>query len=249
MKKLIVMLLTGVLTFSMIACGAKKEEPVKTEEQTKKENTVAVMSYADYVAAEIDSEVVIETYVQAKQSWWENKATLYTQDQDGAYFIYNANCSEEDYKKLTQGTKIRVTGFKAEWSGEIEVAEGAKIEILDGNYVAKAEDVTNLLGTDELVKHQNEFVSFSQMTVEDAGNGAAYMYNWDGSGADGNDLYFKVSKNGKTYTFTGESYLCGAGTKVYEAVKALKIGDTVDMEGFLYWYEGVNPHITSITVK
>ena len=173
MKKLIVMLLTGVLTFSMIACGAKKEEPVKTEEQTKKENTVAVMSYADYVAAEIDSEVVIETYVQAKQSWWENKATLYTQDQDGAYFIYNANCSEEDYKKLTQGTKIRVTGFKAEWSGEIEVAEGAKIEILDGNYVAKAEDVTNLLGTDELIKHQNEFVSFSQMTVEDAGNGAA----------------------------------------------------------------------------
>ena len=75
------------------------------------------------------------------------------------------------------------------------------------------------------------------------------MYNWDGSGADGNDLYFKVSKNGKTYTFTVESYLCGAGTMVYEAVKALKIGDTVDMEGFLYWYEGVNPHITSITVK
>ena len=32
-------------------------------------------------------------------------------------------------------------------------------------------------------------------------------------------------------------------------VKNLKIGDTVDMEGFLYWYEGVNPHITSVTVK
>ena len=29
----------------------------------------------------------------------------------------------------------------------------------------------------------------------------------------------------------------------------LKIGDKVDMEGFLYWYEGVNPHITSVTVK
>jgi hypothetical protein len=36
---------------------------------------------------------------------------------------------------------------------------------------------------------------------------------------------------------------------VYEAVKALNVGDTVDMEGFLYWYEGVNPHITSVTVK
>ena len=29
----------------------------------------------------------------------------------------------------------------------------------------------------------------------------------------------------------------------------LKVGDTVDLEGFLYWYEGVNPHITSVTVK
>ena len=27
------------------------------------------------------------------------------------------------------------------------------------------------------------------------------------------------------------------------------VGDKVDMEGFLYWYEGVNPHITGVTVK
>jgi hypothetical protein len=75
------------------------------------------------------------------------------------------------------------------------------------------------------------------------------MYNWDGSGEDGSDLYFNVSYNGETYTFTVESDLCGPGTDVYEAVKALNVGDTVDMEGFLYWYEGVNPHITSVTVK
>ena len=29
----------------------------------------------------------------------------------------------------------------------------------------------------------------------------------------------------------------------------LKIGDKIDMEGFLYWYEGANPHITSVVVK
>ena len=34
-----------------------------------------VLSYADYVAADLDSEVTIESYVQAKQSWWEDKAT------------------------------------------------------------------------------------------------------------------------------------------------------------------------------
>ena len=45
-----------------------------------------------------------------------------------------------------------------------------------------------------------------------------------------------------------ESYLCGAGTEVYEAVKALNVGDVIDIEGFLYWYEGAQPHVTSVTV-
>ena len=212
-----------------------------------------VMTYEEYAAADIDTPVVIETYVQAKQSWWDNTATVYTQDEDGAYFLYNMACSEEDYEKLTAGTKIRVTGYKAEWSGEVEIID-ATFEIIDGEYVAEATDVTALLGTDELIAHQNQFVSFKGMTVEaagqdDDGNDVAYLYKWDGSGQDGDDLYFNVSVGGQTYTFTVESYLCDNTTAVYSAVKGLNVGDTVDMEGFLYWYEGVNPHITSVTVK
>lgn len=207
-----------------------------------------VMTYAEYIAADLDTEVVVETYVQAKQSWWEDKATVYTQDEDGAYFIYQMACSEEDYEKLTPGTKIRVTGYKSEWSGEVEITD-ATFEIIDGNFVAEPLDVTDLLGTDELINHQNELVSFTDMTVEDAGNGEAFMYNWDGSGTDGDDLYFNVSVNGETYSFVVESYLCDNTTDVYAAVKNLAIGDVVSMEGFLYWYEGANPHITSVTVK
>lgn len=211
-----------------------------------------VMTYAEYVAAAVDSEVVIEGYVQAKQSWWDNKATVYAQDKDGAYFMYDMACSEEDYAKLTQGTKIKVTGFKAEWAGEVEIMD-ATFEIMDGSYIASAVDATAWLGTDELIKHQNEFVAFKGMTVEaskDAnGNDVAFLYNWDGSGQDGNDLYFNVSLNGQTYSFTVESYLCDNTTEVYNTVKNLNIGDTVDMEGFLYWYEGANPHITRVTVK
>ena len=215
---------------------------------TPVENETSVMSYADYVAAELDSEVVVETYVQAKQSWWEDKATVYTQDEDGAYFLYNMACSEEDYAKLTPGTKIRVTGFKSEWSGEVEITD-ATFEIIDGNYVATATDVTALLGTDELIQHQNKFVSFTGMVVADKKDGAAYLYKWDGSGVEGDDLYFDVTDAaGNTYTFTVESYLCGKDTEVYKAVQNLKVGDKIDMEGFLYWYEGVNPHITSVKV-
>ena len=132
----------------------------------------------------------------------------------------------------------------------MEVAEGATFEILEGNYIAPVEDVTSLLGSDDLIKHQNKFVAFKGMTVEaskDAdGNDAAFLYNWDGSGQEGDDLYFNVSLNGNTYTFTVESYLCDSSTDVYKAVQGLNIGDKIDMEGFLYWYEGVNPHITSV---
>jgi hypothetical protein len=207
-----------------------------------------VMTYAEYVAAELDSEVVIEAYVQAKQSWWEDKATVYAQDEEGAYFLYNMACSAEDFEKLTVGTKIKVTGYKAEWSGEVEIVD-ATFEIVEGNYVAEAKDVTELLGTDELINYQNQFVAFKGMTVEVLNDsGDAFLYKWDGSGQDGDDLYFNVNYNGNTYTFTVESYLCDNTTDVYAAVKDLKIGDTIDMEGFLYWYEGVNPHITSVTV-
>ena len=211
-----------------------------------------VMTHDEYLAAAVDDEVTIETYVQAKQSWWEDKATFYTQDKDGAYFIYNMPCSEEDYEKLVPGTKIKVTGYKAEWSGEIEVADVSSFEIEDGEYIAEPLDVTDLLGKDELIDHQNELVSFKGMTVEAAGqdadgNDVAYLYNYDGSGSEGDDLYFNVSLNGETYTFTVESYLCDKDSDVYKAVEALNIGDKIDMEGFLYWYEGVNPHITSVT--
>lgn len=240
------------------ADDAAKEDADTAEETTAAsqqapsgEKSEGVMTYEEYMAAELETEVVVETYVQAKQSWWEDKATLYTQDEDGAYFIYNAACSQEDYEKLEPGTKIKVTGYKSEWSGEVEIIDAA-LEIQEGSYVAPAVDVTALLNTDELIEHQNQFVTFKGMTVEaagqnDTGEDVAFLYNWDGSGEDGDDLYFNVSLDGNTYTFTVESYLCDNTTEVYQAVKELSVGDVIDMEGFLYWYEGVNPHITSVT--
>ena len=277
MKKLLAMVLTVSMTAAMVGCGqtaettetAAESTAVETVESTAAEETATesteestaaeeaageVLSYADYVAADLDSEVTIESYVQAKQSWWEDKATVYTQDQDGAYFVYNMACSEADYELLTPGTKILVTGYKSEWSGEVEIIDATfQIEDDGDTFIAEPLDVTEMLGSDELIDHQNQLVSFKGMTVEAAGKDAdgkdvAFLYNWDGSGSDGDDLYFNVSYNGETYTFTVESYLCDNSTDVYKAVTSLEIGQTVDMEGFLYWYEGANPHITSVKV-
>lgn len=238
MKKILALMLTLCVLLGLSAFASAEE--------TKGEG---VMTYAEYAAADLDTEVVVETYVQAKQSWWDNKATVYTQDQDGAYFLYNMACSEEDYAKLVPGTKIKVTGYKAAWSGEVEITD-ATFEIEEGSFIAEPLDITDKLASEDLINYQNLLVSFKGMTVEASNDeGAAFLYSWDGSGAhDSNsDLYFKVSKDGQTYSFTVESYLCDNTTDVYAAVENLKVGDVIDLTGFLYWYEGANPHIISVT--
>ena len=214
-----------------------------------------VLSYEEYMAAELDTEVTIQAYVQAKQSYYaeQGTATVYLQDQDGGYFAYDMACTQEEYDAMTEGTCIQVSGFKSEWSGEIEIMDGQLDQIVEGDtFVAEPFDATSLLGTDELEQHQNEKVSFTGLTVAPStdadGNEVAFLYNYDGSGTQGDDVYFNVSYNNQTFSFVVESYLCDSESEVYKAVEALEVGQTIDCEGFLYWYEGANPHITSVTV-
>ena len=232
----------------------EKVEEVK-EEAAEAVAAATVMSHEEFVKAELDSPVCIEAYVQANQSWWDGKIKLYLQDENnGAYFAYDLPCTEEDAAKLAvPGTKVRITGVKAEWSGEVEIID-ATYEILEGSFIAEPADVTDLFGKDELINHMNEKIAVKDAKVaaskvDGKDEEFAFLYNWDGSGTPGSDLYFNVEIGGQTYTFTVESYLCGQDTDVYKAVEGLKVGDTIDMEGFLYWYNGANPHITSVTVK
>lgn len=229
------------------------EEAAKAAEQA----AVKVMSHDEFMKAELDSPVCIEAYVQANQAWWDGKIKLYLQDEDhGGFFAYDLPCTEEEAAKLAvPGTKVRISGVKAEWSGEVEIID-ATYEILEGSFIAETEDVTALLGKDELIDHMNEKVAFKGLKVapskvEGKDDEFAFLYAWDGSGSreSNSDLYFNVEVDDKTFTFTVESYLCGSDTDVYKAVEGLKVGDTIDCEGFLYWYNGANPHITNVTVK
>ncbi len=206
-----------------------------------------VMTYAEYAAADVDTEVTIECYVQAHQSWWDNKVSVYAQDHDGGYFIYNMACSEEDAEKLVPGTKIKVTGFKTMWpevNGEVEIAEGATFEFVDGDtYVVEGDDVVNvtdLIGTDDLADYMNRKVLFTDMTVE------AVNYK---NGEPGDDIYVTLSKDGTNVEFCYEYYLNGDDNDFYTYVGSLEAGQVVDVAGFLYWYEGPDAHITELNVK
>ena len=255
MKKIIAMLLVLSMVLAFAGCAKTEEAPKTTAaavetttaaveseaaetEAAETEAAAAVMTHEEYMAAELDSAVTIETYVQGHQSWWDNKVTVYCQSPDGAYFLYELACTEEDAAKLVPGTKILVNGFKGEWAGEVEVMDGTFEFVEDGDtYIAEALDVTELLGTDELIAHQNEFVAFNGLTVE------AIEYK---NGEPGDDIYVTLGYNGASYDFCVEVYLTGTDSEVYTTVGSLNVGDVVNVEGFLYWYEGVNPHITAI---
>lgn len=254
MKKVIAMLLVACMVLTFAAC-APANEPNDTETKPSTNATepsdnateptgegngeVTVMTYEQFVAAELEAPVRVETYVQATQSWWDNKITVYCQGPDGAYFLYELACMEEDAASLVPGTKIRVTGYKAEWGGEVEIVD-ATFEVVPGDtYIAEPMDATELLGTDELITHQNKAVSFSGLTVK------KIEYK---NGEPGDDIYVTVSDGENEYSFCVEVYLTGPDTEVYQTVGTLAEGDVVDITGFLYWYEGVNTHITGISV-
>ena len=242
MKKILSLILALVLAVFAV-CALAEEAAVEEEEVTE----VPLMTYADYALAEIDAPVYVETYVQAHQSWWNDKITIYAADKDGAYFIYEAACSKEDSDLLTPGKKIHVEGFKSEWSGEVEITD-AKITFIEGDeYMPQPFDVTALIGTDDLAKHQNERVIFKGLTIVAQDDGAAFKYKNAEEKTD--DLYFKGTVDGKEVSFCVEFYLRGKDTDVYKAVEGLKVGDTVDVEGYLYWYNGANPHVIGVTVK
>ena len=265
MKKFTAVFAAAVLMLSLSACGKTTEVPdvpqpdidlsaiqeaaenfpeveipVDPEPETEAEDD-GVMSYADYAAASVDDEVTVVTYVQAHQSWWDNKITVYCQDQDGAIFLYELACSEEDAAKLTEGTKIRVNGFKGEWAGESEIVDATFEFVDDGDlFVAAAKDLTDKLGTDELIDYQNQKVIFTDMTV------VSVAFKND---QPGDDIYVTLSKDDAEYSFCLEYYLNGSDQEFYDLVSGLEAGQVVDVEGFLYWYEGANTHITSVTVK
>lgn len=266
MKKLLPGMMALVLALAFVGCGkaettestpvASSSEVVasseassvaeSTEESTEESSeeiveTAAGMTYAEYVAAELQSEVDVVMYVQAHQSWWDNKVTVYAADADGAYFIYEMACSEEDAAKLVPGAKILVHGFKAEWAGEVEITDATFEFVEDGDsFIAEAKDVTAMVGTDEIAAYMNQLVSFQDMTVE-----AVSYKNYQ----PGDDIYVTLSKDGVNVEFCLEYYLNGSDEELYNTVGNLEVGSTVDVTGFLYWYEGPDAHITAVTVK
>lgn len=253
MNKLLIAALC--LAVFLMGCQKRVPEPIVTTVPTvptvvPMQEDSLFMTHEAFLAAGQETPVAVETYVQAVQEWWNDTITVYAQSEDGGFFLRNMACSREDAALLVPGARIQVTGVKTQWAGSDQIEYGV-FTLLEGSYIAPALDVTALLGRDALTAHQNEKVSFTGLTVEPAGKaGEAFLYGWDGSGKPGgdSDLYFRAAIGDISCLFVVPYYLCGPDSDTYRAVISLKVGDTVNLEGFLYWYDGPQPHITSVTV-
>lgn len=249
MKRFLCLLMAVAMMLCLVACFNSNNTITTTTAPKVDPNLKGdgAMTWAQYHAAQKNDEVVIEAFVQGKQAWWfdsdnnTGKGTFYLQDGEGGYFVYEMACTEDEYNKLAVGVKVRISGYKTVWSGEEEVID-ATFEIIDGDtYIAEPTVVTELLGNnDEIVKYQNMLVRFE---------GLEFVGNTYKGGTRGNDIYVSVRYNGALYEFCVESYLTGPDSDLYKAVEALNEGDIITVDGFLYWYEGVNTHITGVTVK
>lgn len=229
MKKILLAILLVALALACVSCN-------ETDPAAK---SAGVMTYAQYMAANDGDDVVIEAYVQATQSWWDDKITVYAADPDGAYFLYELACSEADAAKLVPGTKIKVTGKKASWAGEVEIIEATFEFAGNITYTSTPKDLTDKLDDDTLINYQNQLVTFKGLEV------VSVTYKGD---ARGDDIYLTV-KDAKAneYDFCVERYLTGPDTEVYLAVEALQAGDVIDVTGFAYWYNGINTHVTAVS--
>ena len=259
LKKLSAFALSLLAVGALVSCVQKTETPTptptdKTEEKTPTPVTptptptptetpeTKVMTYSEYLAAENGDEVTISGYVQAKQAWWSNKATIYLQDDDGAYFLYELGCTEEQYNTdLAIGNHIKVTGIKDAWAGMIEVVgqtagAEATYEVLEGSKVYNAKPQSSL-ENEALIALPTQKVSFTNLTVVSV----------ELPESEGKDIYYDVTDGTNTLTFAVESYLTSASTDVYKAAMALKAGDKINCEGFMYVYNNAQLHTTSIS--
>lgn len=236
MKKLFVFFTLIAGLFGLASCGYKSP----------------AMSHAEFMAAENGDDVIVEGYISARQSWWEDKATLYltTNNEGEGYFVYEYQCTEEEFNsKLVVGACLRIYGAKTIYDGEHEIM-GNNIDYEKSGVITnapkfneKALNVTKV-NNEELIKYQNGLFT---ATLKVKGS---YSFKNDN---ENDDIYFTlVDEAGNELSCCVECYV----ENIYPTVKGVITsadfveGASVTVTGYLYWWKtAANPHITSIVIN
>lgn len=244
MKKIKIVVVMLLLISLISGCEKKKE----TTDDLIDPMPTAKNNYYDYISAADDDKIELLMSVQAHEDWNEKYGqgvvTVYGQDDNGGYYCHELVTDEMTANAMTEGTLIRVVGYKnTNSNGEVSLVDSS-CEIIVGAYdgvVYDAKDITDKLdNTNELKKYMNQKISISDLKVIESSK------NNDSSDP---DIFITAMINDKEISLCVESNLTNVNSDTYQIVENLEVGNIIDVEGFLYWNYGPNPRITTITVK
>ena len=227
--------LAAALTMSMIFAFAS----CKKQENKQEPITGTPISMYDYFALPDGEELVLEGYVQDKESLWKNSEGLttcsfYIQTDVGGAYIYEASVTEDTYNAMTDGMLVRVQGIKSTWSDRPEITKGI-VEVVGGNpYSAPYYEITS----DEIPSAAlNTRVCVNDAVIGKLDSGNVLEYGYNNQGGRGDNLYFLVTINdgNKTVSIpcTVDTHLVSASDEVYAAVENVVLGQTASVNGIL----------------
>ena len=106
-----------------------------------------------------------------------------------------------------------------------------------GKLEARISEIEDILSRAKLIDEDALSTDVIQMgskvTIKDIEFGDVYKY--------------QIISSTSTSKDKGVDYLTSDESPVAKALIGHKAGDIVDVEGFIYWYEGVNTHITAVS--
>lgn len=225
-------------------------ETLDLSEPQSPSSGVPVSDYEQFLADDGREPVTVESFLQEKYDWEGGQTSLYLQDEYGAYFVYRLPCTLEEYESLLSGQKLRVTGYKTEFSGEPELTD-ATFSILEGTFRAEPVEVPDTLDVDSLYQYVNRSITLHGFIVEPMFDGeSAFFYGWDNSenAEAGADLYFTAAGSGFSCTAVVKTQLRDPESEVYRTAQRLQLYDRVQLTGILTWYNGPQLLVTAISV-
>lgn len=250
-KRLLGLITVFALCLSFAGCNKPTTPTVETVPMLVTDGTT--LTYNEFLATNFGEQVVVAGYVQAKMSYiaeetGDGNTSMFIKDQtsDNAYFLYNVRLTQAVYDSITEGTPIKVTGTKQVFSNEVEIANGT-IEVLSASpVIAQPLDITTIFAS-SASDYINRKIQLSGFVVETWEDGAIFRYGYNGTGSAGDAIFFRASQGGVTYTFAVNPYLVGgAESTVYTAVQGLQQGQSITIQGYMYFYETPMVQVTSI---
>ncbi|MBQ2640855.1 MAG: hypothetical protein IJG15_02530 [Lachnospiraceae bacterium] len=176
----------------------------------------------------------------------------------------SASSSSEKKQEETAETEQKTEDTKDTEAADAKAgaetpAEAASGEAASTDLTAAAEDdveavdISDLLGNkEELKKYADQKVAIkgavSVDTEDPGGDLLRFLYDTDGNGDPGDDLYFSIEKDGETYLLKIESDQCDAESETYQTVENLEEDMIINLEGTLTGEDSPLMQVTEITI-